>query len=167
MNYLFTSDRLGFRLLQLDDMDACALFWGDEEVMLYSGGSTSEELLPHVIAFYEQSQTLHHLSVYAVVDLATNKVIGAAGFNFEQESDNPELIFHFMKAAWEKGYASEASIACLNYAYASKIIDKVTASTSIKNTTAINILGKIGFDYLGIKYLEDTQQEEAFFELVF
>ncbi|MGP7817694.1 GNAT family N-acetyltransferase [Niallia sp. 01092] len=167
MEYLFTSDRLGYRLLQLDDINVCALFWGDEEVMAYCGGSTSDELLPHVIAFYEQSQKDNRLSVYAVVELATNKVIGAAGFNIEHDSDNPELIFHFIKDAWNKGYATEAAIACLNYAYRTNLVQKVTASSSILNKEAISVLGKIGFQYIGIKYFEDTEQEEAFFELVF
>ncbi|WP_445506539.1 GNAT family N-acetyltransferase [Niallia sp. 03190] len=167
MEYLFTSERLGYRLLQIEDLAACRLFWGDEEVMAYCGGSTSEELLPHVIAFYDQSQKDNRLSVYAVVELETNNLIGAAGFNIEQSSENPELIFHLMKDAWNKGYATEASISCLNYAYGTNLVQKVTASSSIHNKEAIAVLGKIGFQYTGIKYFEDTEQEEAFFELVF
>ncbi len=166
VDLLFTSKRLGFRLLTKEDIDACEQFWGNEEVMKYCGGSTSSALLPQVIDFYQQCQEDFGLSVYGVIDLATNQVIGAAGFNMEDSVDQAELIFHFSKPNWNKGYATEAGIACLTFAKEQGNIQKINASASIANKASLDVLGKIGFQYMGIKYFEDTEQEEAYFVFV-
>lgn len=167
LEFLFTSERLGYRLLTLEDVEACEQFWGREEVMTYCGGSTDSALLPQVIDFYQQCQADFALSVYGVVDLATNQVIGAAGFNIEDSLDEVELIFHFTKDNWNKGYATEAAIACMKFAEEQGSVQKVIASASIENKASLNILGKIGFQYMGIKYFEDLEQEEAYFGFVF
>jgi len=167
LEFLFTSERLGFRLLTIEDVEACEQFWGNEEVMKYCGGSTDSSLLPQVIDFYEQSQADFGLSVYGVVDLASNQVIGAAGFNIEDSMDKVELIFHFTNENWNKGYATEAAIACMKFAEKQGSVQKVIASASIENKDSLEVLGKIGFQYMGIKYFEDTEQEEAYFGFVF
>ncbi|GKU82658.1 GNAT family N-acetyltransferase [Niallia sp. NCCP-28] len=167
MSYLFTTNKLGFRLLQQEDIEACKLFWGNKEVMNSCGGSMSLELLPDVLSFYKQSQLEYGLSVYGVVLLETEEVIGAAGFNIEDSLKNAELICHLKKDIWNKGYGTEAAIACLNYAHSLNLVQTITASSAINNKQALRILGKVGFDYKGIQYVEDIKQEEAFFSLTF
>lgn len=153
--------------MQQEDSKACIYFWGNEEVMSECGGSMALELLPEVISFYEQAQLESGLSVYGVVLLETEEVIGAAGFSQEEGSDQVELIFHLQKDMWHKGYGTEAAIACLNYAHSLNKIKTVTASCAINNKQALHVLGKIGFDYKGMHYIEDIEQEEAFFSLTF
>lgn len=167
MEFLFRSERLGFRLLTIEDVEACEQFWGNEEVMKYCGGTTDSALLPQVIDFYQQCQADFGLSVYGVVDLATNQVIGAAGFNIEDSVDEVELIFHLTQDNWNKGFATEAAISCMKFAKEQGSVQKVIASASIENKASLDVLGKIGFQYMGIKYFEDTDQEEAFFGIVF
>jgi len=167
LDFLFTSERLGFRLLTIEDIEACEQFWGNEEVMKYCGGSTSSALLPQVVDFYQQCQDDFGLSVYGVIDLANNTVIGAAGFNIEDSIEEVELIFHFTKNNWNKGYATEATSACMMFAKEQGSVQKVIASASIENKASLDVLGKIGFQYMGIKYFEDTDQEEAYFGFVF
>jgi len=167
LSYLFTSDRLGFRSLTKEDLIACEQFWGNDQVMKYCGGSTSSELLPQVIDFYQQCQEDFGLSVYAVVELATDNVIGAAGFNIETSLDEVELIVHLIEEKWGNGFGTEAAISTLIYARNKNILHKVVASASIANQASLQLLGKIGFEYKGIHYFEDTDQEEALFELTF
>lgn len=161
------TEQLGFRLLQKEDIWACGFFWGNEEVMNDCGGSMSSELLPDVLSFYQLSQLEYGLSVYGVVLLETGELIGAAGFNIEESLNNVELIFHFRKDMWNKGYGTEAALACLHYAHSLHIVQTVNASSAISNTHALRILEKIGFQYKGIQYIEDIEQEEAFFTLTF
>lgn len=166
MTYIFTCERLGFRSFTIHDLKACSTIWGDEEVMVHCGGSTEPELLPNVIDFYQHCQEEMGLSVYAVVLLETNNVIGAVGFNIEKIGEEAELIFHFAKDAWGKGFATEAVNACITYAKGKNSIKKITASASLENLQSFRVLEKAGFDYVGIKYFEDTDQDEAFFELL-
>jgi len=166
MSYIFTSERLGFRLLTEEDLQACESFWGSEEVMAYTGGSVAAELMPQVINFYEQSQQDFGVSVYGVEDLSTGRIIGAAGFDLESKSEDIELVFHFIKDVWGKGFGAESAVACIQYAAEVYGPQSITASASVENKHALNVLGRIGFSYLGINYSEDTEQDEAFFQLV-
>jgi len=166
VSYIFKSERLGFRLLTAQDAPNCDLFWGNDEVMAYTGGSISAELLPQVIDFYAQSQQDYGITVYGVEDISSGQLIGAAGFDIESAVEDIELVFHFMKDAWGKGLASEAAVACIRYAAEVYQPKSIIASSSVENKKALNILGKIGFAYLGIHYLEDTAQDEALFQLV-
>ncbi|WP_246066931.1 GNAT family N-acetyltransferase [Cytobacillus solani] len=42
---------------------------------------------------------------------------------------------------------------------------KIYASADPKNTGSLKILEKIGFKYKGMKWFEDTNQEEAYYEI--
>ncbi|MCE4048080.1 MULTISPECIES: GNAT family N-acetyltransferase [Bacillaceae] len=166
MSYLFTSERLGFRFLTDEDLKACESFWGSEEVMAYTGGSIEAALLPQVIHFYEQTHQDFGVSVYAVEELATGRIIGAAGFDLEAKSEDIELIFHFIKDVWGQGYGAEAAVACIQYAAEVYEPKSIIAKASVENRHALNVLGRIGFSYLGINYSEDIEQDEALFQLV-
>ncbi len=166
MSYIFTSERLGFRLLTEEDLQACESFWGSEEVMSYTGGSVSAELMPQVINFYDQSQQEFGVSVYGVEELSTGRIIGAAGFDLESKSEDIELVLHFIKDVWGKGFGAEAAVACIQFAAEVYEPKSIIASASVANKHALNVLGRLGFSYLGINYSEDTEQDEAFFQLV-
>lgn len=75
------------------------------------------------------------------------------------------MIFHFAKNAWGKGYATEAAAACVHFAKMNPKVMKIYVSADPKNTGSLKILEKIGFKYKGMKWFEDTNQEEAYYEI--
>ncbi len=165
MILLFETERLILRTLKIEDLDFVMDFWGNSEVMMYCGKSGSRERLIEVIDFYINLQNEKGFSPYAVVLKENSKVIGACGFNPTGNDYEVELIYHFAKKYWSKGYATEASQACLDYAWRSLRINKIIASIDSKNKNSRRVLEKIGFEYKYIKWCEETKQEEPYYEL--
>ena len=91
-------------------------------------------------------------------------MIGAVGFNPTDSTGVIELIYHFSKKSWGKGFASEAAAACLKLAKNKGNIRIITASADPQNIGSLKILEKIGFTYVSMKWFEDTKQEEPYYE---
>ncbi len=64
-----------------------------------------------------------------------------------------------------EGICSEAALACVEVAKAKKAVSRVYASADPANKGSLRILEKIGFEYKGLKWFEDTNQEEPYYEL--
>ncbi len=165
MEVIIQTERLLLRVFDSGDVNDAKSFWGDDEVMINCLGAISYERLPKAIDSYINSHEKHGLSVYAVVDKSTDRVIGAAGFNVRNSLETVELIYHFSKDSWGKGFATESAIACVNIAKANGGVKKIYASADPLNGKSLKILEKIGFDYKGMKWFDDTNQEEPYFEM--
>lgn len=161
------TERLKLRTLEVKDKEAVMKFWGNDEVMKYCGGfSGDRRQIITVINNYRKLQDERSFSAFAVVLQENNEVIGACGYNYTENNIVIELIFHFAKAYWGKGYATEASEACIRYARENLNIEKIIASVDPRNGASRKALEKLGFQYKGMKWFEDTEQEELYYELI-
>ncbi|UII55263.1 GNAT family N-acetyltransferase [Cytobacillus spongiae] len=165
MNVIVETDRLILKVFEEQDVDEAKTFWGDPEVMESCLGATPHEVLPNVLKAYATCHDSNHLSVYAVVEKVSQKVIGAAGFNLGESLKQVELIYHFSKEYWGKGYATEAVMACITTAKQNELVEKISASAAPENASSLKILEKVGFEYQGMKWFEDTAQEEPYYEM--
>jgi [ribosomal protein S5]-alanine N-acetyltransferase len=166
MELVYETDRLQLRLFEEVDMADAMSFWGNEEVMEHCAGAIPQDFLPKVFESYNRCHQEKGLSVYAVVEKATGKVIGSAGFNVRESVEKIELLYHFAKESWGKGYATEAAAACVNLAKNNDAVRMIYASADPVNAGSLKILERIGFDYKGLKWFDDTQQEEPYYEMV-
>jgi RimJ/RimL family protein N-acetyltransferase len=158
------SERLKLKVFSLEDEEASKSFWGDSEVMVQCGGAAPYEMLGKVLMSYQACHERMGLSVYGVVEKESGHVIGAAGFNIANGLDKVELIYHFSKSSWGKGYATEAAVSCIELAKQTKGVHTIFASADPKNNSSIKILEKAGFQFIGMKWFDDTNQEEPYFE---
>ncbi|MCJ8011976.1 GNAT family N-acetyltransferase [Paenibacillus sp. KQZ6P-2] len=165
MKALVETKRILLRAFQDSDAEAAKRFWGDEEVMRYCLGATLHDKLPMTLKCYRDCHEAKGISVYAVVEKETGDVIGACGFNVTGELQEVELIYHFAKSSWGKGYATEAAKACLELARENGSVKRIHASVDPNNMDSHKILKKIGFVYAGTEWFEDTAQEESVYEL--
>jgi [ribosomal protein S5]-alanine N-acetyltransferase len=166
MKVVCETDRLVLRLFDANDVGDAMKFWGNEEVMAHCNGAMAEDFLPKVLESYNRCHQNKGLSVYAVEEKASGKVIGAAGFNVRETVDSIELIYHFAKEAWGKGYATEAAAACVQLARDNGMVKMVYASADPENAGSLKILEKVGFQNCGLKWFDDTQQEEPYYEMI-
>lgn len=166
MEVVYETERLSLRAFQDEDIEAVKQFWGDEEVMRYCLGATAHEKLPLSLKAYRECHEAKGLSVYAVVEKETGTVIGAGGFNISDEIREVELIYHFAKSSWGKGYATETARACVELAKSHGGVERIDASVDPRNADSSKILEKIGFTYAGMEWFEDSQQEEAVYEIM-
>ncbi|MFJ7935977.1 GNAT family N-acetyltransferase [Sporosarcina sp. NPDC096371] len=167
MEIVFETNRLYLCVLDDSHLAAVTEFWGNEEVMVHCDGASSNEVLPRIIDVYKRCHGTHGISVYAVKDKESGKVIGAAGFNVIDSVNTIELIYHYSKKSWGKGFATEAAAACLEIARNHGEVQVITASASPENKGSLKVLEKIGFTFIGMKWFDDTQQEEPYYEYRF
>lgn len=166
MSVKLETERLILRSLRVDDIDSVMTFWGNEEVMKYCGGTSADkERIKKSINFYKNLEEKGRLSVLAVVLKESDTVIGACGYNPLEDDDEVELIYHYAKYYWGKGYATEAGKACVEFAKQDSRIKKVIASIHPEHLSSRKVLEKIGFNYIGTKWFEDTKQNEPYFEI--
>ncbi|WP_442599983.1 GNAT family N-acetyltransferase [Neobacillus sp. D3-1R] len=165
MEVIAVTERLVLRVFDEIDVEDAKTFWGDQEVMEHCLGSLPHEHLQKVLASYAACHQTKGLSVYAVVEKQSGRVIGAAGFNVQTTLESVELIYHYAKSAWGKGYATEAASACIDFAKKNPQVFKIYASADPKNSGSLKILEKIGFEYKGTKWFDETNQEEPYFEI--
>ena len=165
MKTIYDTGRIMLRAFEDTDAEAAKKFWGDEEVMRYCLGATPHDKLPLILKAYRECHEAKGLSVYAVVEKETGTVMGACGFNVSGEIQEVELIYHFAKSSWGKGYATEAAKACLEIARGNSGVKRIHASVDPNNLDSHKILEKIGFVYAGKEWFEDTAQEESVYEI--
>ena len=153
MDYLISSERLRLRAWQDADLAPLAEMCSDPKVM---------QFFPEALS-YEQSKSLFDRLqksyrefgfTYFVVELKESKeFIGFAGI-IDQTYEayfTPciDIGWRFKKAAWGKGYATEAAKACLDFAFQKKKLTEVYSVCTSLNTASERIMKKIGMKYAG------------------
>lgn len=113
------TERLRLRKLTQGDYGALCKILQDGEVMYaYEHAFDDAEVhdwLDRQLARYERDG----FGLWAVELRASGEVIGQCGITLQDWEGRqvPEIGYLFQKAFWHKGYATEAAVACRNYAF--------------------------------------------------
>jgi RimJ/RimL family protein N-acetyltransferase len=75
---------------------------------------------------------------------ATGAVIGHCGLQRLDGGDEVEVGYYLGRAAWGRGYATEAAAACLAYGFERCGLPRIVAVVRPENTASRNVLGKLG-----------------------
>lgn len=146
--YVFETKRLGFRLWKESDKEPFYIMNSNDQVMKY---------FPKVLTkkesdeFYNRIQTHFKESGYGlwVVELKdTREFIGFIGFyraTFEAFfTPCIEIGWRLDNKYWNKGYATEGALRCINYGFEQLNLEKIYSFTSRINTPSIKVMEKIG-----------------------
>jgi ribosomal-protein-alanine N-acetyltransferase len=167
MSVNIQTERLSLRTLTLEDIEHAMRFWGDEQVMKYCDGASSKDNIKKAINFYIDQQNKKGFSPYIIKIKEIGETIGICGYNPTKNHDEIELIYHFIKDYWGKGYATEAARACIKYANENcKNINRIIASVDPRHNASIKILEKVGFKYTHSEYSDKTKQDEPYYEII-
>ena len=113
------TERLSLRRLTQEDFGALCKILQDEETMYaYEGAFTHGEVqdwLDRQLARYEA----YGFGLWAVLLKGTGELIGQCGLTMQpwKEEEVLEVGYLFRRDCWHKGYATEAAIACRDYAF--------------------------------------------------
>jgi len=151
---ILESDRLYFRNFIPEDCEEMFLLNADWDVLKYTGDEIFNTIA-EARTFFENYQ----LEVYDKVGYGrmttilkeTDEVIGWSGMKFHPENNEVDLGYRFHKRFWNKGYGTEAAIACLKYAYETLKLETVVAYADKKNIGSCRVLEKSGFTNKGMK----------------
>ncbi len=164
---ILKTPRLILRTWTVSDIEDGYKIWGDAEVMRYvdTGEPQTFERVRKSIEAGIRHQEKFGFQHWAVIEKETAKLIGACGFNSTEQAGVIELVFHFAKSFWGKGYAVEAAKACIDFAFDQIKPVKIIAGCHPENEASKKVLLKSGFSFVGNKWFDDTQREEPCFEL--
>jgi [ribosomal protein S5]-alanine N-acetyltransferase len=77
------------------------------------------------------------------------KLLGLCGFRSLENTVEIELAYELSPECWGRGLATEASRACLHYAFEKVGLERVVAGVEPQNVASIKVIEKLGMRYAG------------------
>jgi RimJ/RimL family protein N-acetyltransferase len=152
-DYIFKSERLGFRNWRNEDFLEFAKLNSDGEVMEHFPKILSEKKVEDLMEKLQNHFTKNRYTYYATEILETKEFIGMIGLAFQKYKTNftpaIDIGWRLKRNAWGKGYATEGAKRCLDYAFNELDIRKIISVCTIKNIKSENVMKKIGMTKKG------------------
>jgi RimJ/RimL family protein N-acetyltransferase len=148
------TERLILRRFTRDDVDNLVELDSDPEVMWYltKGRPTARAEIEAVILprFLEYYKVFDRYGTWAAIEKSSGEFIGWVSLRPRDGDppDEPELGYRLRKSAWGKGYATEASRALIDMAFAELGARRVYAETMAVNTPSRRVMERVGMRYV-------------------
>ncbi|MDB9702242.1 GNAT family N-acetyltransferase [Flavobacteriales bacterium] len=144
---VLTTDRLILREFKPSDGEAMFHLNSDEEVLRYTGDKQFDSVKDAKKFFdnypdYEKNG----FGRWAVVTKEDSEVIGWCGLK-KHEDNKVDIGYRLFKNQWNNGFATEASIACLEYGFQVFELEEIVANAAEENKASIRVMEKIGMEF--------------------
>lgn len=93
----------------------------------------------------------YEFGMWVIEEKESGQIIGRAGFDMTDYSENPQLGFMLTQTLWRQGYMKEVLTALLEYAQKELLFTVVEARSHIQNIASIELLKGLGFNRIGEK----------------
>ena len=156
MNFILETDRLLLRPLELCDAVDMFAMDNNPEVHKYlwqNPTQTVDEIIK-TIEYVQMQYERNKIGRFATIQKETGELIGWTGIKFvDDHTENGNSNFYdygyrLNEKFWGNGYATEASIAWLDYGFNQMNIEKMNAYTHFENGASNHILQKVGMNFM-------------------
>jgi len=114
------TERLTLRQMNMDDVNALAAVLGDPEAMRYYPAPFTRDKVEEWIQWSLKNYADFGYGLWAVVLKASQECIGDCGLTWQRvgysEERQLEVGWHIRRDLWNRGLATEAGLACRDYA---------------------------------------------------
>ncbi len=133
------------RRMQEDDIPMLLAMESDPEVMRYSTGikPADETRRQELLAWL--SEPLTHLGHWAIT--VDGAAVGWVSLVPLAGTDSVQLAYRLQRAAWGRGYASDAARQLCQYAWRELELDELVAVVWPDNQSSMRVLEKLGFKF--------------------
>jgi RimJ/RimL family protein N-acetyltransferase len=90
---------------------------------------------------------LHRMGRWGVVRKSDEKVIGWCGLKYHPDIDEVDLGYRFLIEHRNEGYATEASLACIDYGFNTLNLERIVANAVKENGASIKVMEKVGMKF--------------------
>lgn len=158
---MITTQRLQLRPFSKEDALALYLLNLDEQVIRYTGDPPfrSEEDALDFIRSYDHYDKYGH-GRYAVIRTYDGAFLGWCGLKWNEDIQEADLGYRFMRNHWGKGYAQEAGTACLKEAFDRFDYTSVIGRVMCPNISSIRVLQRLGFSFERYIYCGSSISEQ-------
>lgn len=148
--YLFKSERLGFRNWLESDLEMMTEINADKKVMEFFPCVASKDQTFDFIQKMHKQFTEKGFCYFAVDKLKNNEFIGFIGLsekNFESEfTPCIDIGWRLNSVEWNKGFATEGAKRCLEYAFDVLKLEKIYSIAPKINVKSERVMKKIGME---------------------
>ena len=149
---MLKTKRLIIRPYTIEDAKEAFALFNDIAVMEFIPSGTDKvpnDTVNRVIKYISHYNT-YGFSKYVILEKNTNRLIGDCGICRIENTDINELGYRIKKEFWNQGFATEAAIAVIDYAFKFLKFREIHAIVESKNIKSVYILeNKLGFSYTG------------------
>jgi len=151
MHIILQTPRLILRQITLADAPLILELNSDPEVVKYLHEPTlknvehAEDVITNIIL----PQYKNKLGRWAIHTKDNMDFIGWCGLKYRPETEETDLGYRLVQNAWGRGFATEAAQHCLDHGFTVLGLKVITACAHIENLASIQVLEKIGMDFIG------------------
>lgn len=163
-NFIFTSQRLGFRLLSEDDVEDYLKLDSNPEVRkFFPNGTLDRERVKNNIKKNIEFYKSNGFGVLVAIELESGEFVGRCGFGAVPTGEI-EVGYVFLPKFWGKGLATEAVTALLDWANQNiHVTDRIIAYADEEHLASLRVMEKVGMRF----YKKDVKDGQAccFYEI--
>ncbi len=158
MTHYIETERLILRMFKNSDVENIFTLDSNKEVHKYLGKKPIKTLkeAEKIISFFQLQYEERGIGRFAALEKSSGKFIGWAGLKLnkgEQEMLNGytnfiDIGYRFLPSFWGKGYATEASLASIEYGFKKLKYHVIYGAADIENKASNKVLKKIGLSFI-------------------
>ena len=150
---ILETDRLILRDLQESDLPALFALNQDPEVMQYFPKPYSQAESLRLYQGIQDEVKAYGYSLWAVEEKSSQEFIGLVGLHHSDlrifaGKEAVEIGWRLRKEFWNRGYATEAAQACLDFAFQQAGLSEVYSFTSLLNLPSQKVMQKLGMEFV-------------------
>lgn len=163
MNLILETPRLILKPFELSDAEG--LFEMDKNPKvhqyLWQKPVQNIEEVYEYIKMVQQQYEERGIGRFTTIEKESNSIIGWTGIKFvndHEENGNTNFYdygYRLNEKFWNKGYATEASLAWLDHAFNNMKLKEMNAYTHKENGASNHVLSKVGFQFMEDYIAED------------
>lgn len=157
---ILETERLYLREMEQSDFDSLGKILKDPKAMYAYEHGFSDEEVQEWLDKQLKRYCDYGFGLWAVIEKSSNQMIGQCGLTMQDFNGREvlEVGYLFQRAYWHKGFATEAAVACKEYAFEhlkadevySIIRDNNTASQNVALRNGMTVCGKFTKHYYGM-----------------
>lgn len=147
MKQILETERFILREKTAEDAEFFYELNSDPEVIRYTGNDsfTSIEEAKRLLDDYPDYKQ-NGYGRWGVVEKATGEMWGWCGLKL-RDNGEIDLGYRFHKRYWNKGAATECSIACIQYGFEVLGMERIMAEALVENPASIRVMEKVGMQF--------------------
>jgi [ribosomal protein S5]-alanine N-acetyltransferase len=145
------TERLVLRPLSEADLDALHRISNDPLVRRYLWDDEPVSMVTIEGIFEQSVREFAEMGVelFGIRLRGEEKLLGLCGFRSLENTVEIELAYELSPEWWGRGLATEASLACLHYAFEEVGLERVVAGVEPQNVASTKVIEKLGMRYAG------------------
>ncbi len=167
MQFYLETERLIMRDILETDVDGMFELDSDPLIHKYLGNKPikTKDQAVNIIQFIHNQYKELGIGRFATIEKSSGDFIGWSGLKLntgEKEALNAKTEFYdigyrFISRYWGKGYATESSLAAINFGFNKLNIETMCGAAEIENIVSNKVLQKIGLKFINQFDFEDVK----------